>query len=67
MTQPATTGWNASQERSWRLDSLRWRGKVLTGKFRHWCSEWDFLPVDETCPEWPCGCFSAIQSAAINK
>jgi hypothetical protein len=37
-------------------DCMRWRGKVLTGKFAHWCEEWDGLPVDETTPEWPCGC-----------
>jgi hypothetical protein len=35
---------------------LKERGKVLTGKYRHYCMEWDLLPIDETCPEWPCGC-----------
>ena len=37
-------------------DSRRWRGRVLTGKYAHWCPEWDDLPMDETCPEWDCGC-----------
>ena len=42
----------------WRKDCLHWRGKVLTGAKSHWCDEWDGLPVDETTPEWPCGCWS---------
>jgi hypothetical protein len=33
-------------------DSYRWRGKILTGKYRHYCYDWDCLPVDETTPEW---------------
>jgi len=37
-------------------DSLKWRGKVLTGRYAHWCPEWDDLPIDETCDEWPCDC-----------
>lgn len=40
----------------WIDDSMKWRGVVLTGKYAHWCAEWDDLPIDETCPEWPCGC-----------
>jgi hypothetical protein len=35
---------------------MYWRGVVLTGKYAHWCDEWDGLPIDETCEEWPCGC-----------
>jgi len=42
--------------RAWIADCLFWRGKVLTGTYRHWCFEWDELPVDETVPEWPCDC-----------
>lgn len=40
----------------WIDDSLRWRGAVLTGKHAHWCPDWDYLPIDETTPEWPCQC-----------
>lgn len=40
----------------WAHDCQKWRGKLLTGRQGHWCDEWDGLPVDETCPEWPCGC-----------
>ena len=37
-------------------DCKVWRGRVLTGKYAHWCPEWDDLPMDETCSEWPCDC-----------
>ena len=41
----------------WAKDCLKWRGRRLVGQYKHYCFEWDELPVDETCPEWPCGCF----------
>jgi hypothetical protein len=41
---------------AWIKDCLTWRGKVLTGRFRHWCDDWDGLPIDETSLEWPCAC-----------
>lgn len=44
---------------AWQRDCLRWRGKVLTGRYAHWCQDWDGLPVDETTPEWPCVCAKA--------
>lgn len=40
----------------WVHDCDRWRGLVLTGRYAHWCPQWDGLPMDETCPEWPCQC-----------
>ena len=43
--------------KKWEGDSLQWRGAVLTGIHRHWCPDWDFLPLDETSPEWPCACY----------
>lgn len=43
----------------WREDSLRWRGRILTGQYAHWCPDWDYLTIDETCPEWPCQCGAA--------
>ena len=31
----------------------------LKGRFRHWCPEWDDLPIDETMPEFECcTCYS---------
>jgi hypothetical protein len=40
----------------WVSDCMKWRRRVLTGKYTHWCFDWDELPIDETCPEWPCEC-----------
>ncbi len=37
-------------------DCLHWRNRVLTGVYAHWCPDWDELPIDETCNEWPCNC-----------
>jgi hypothetical protein len=47
---------------AWIEDCMKWRRRVLTGKFAHWCFDWDFLPVDETTTnEWPCcTCFSQL-------
>jgi hypothetical protein len=43
----------------WANDCLHWRGRLLTGDRAHWCPDWDDLPIDETCEEWPCACASA--------
>lgn len=41
-------------------DCLHWRHRVLTGKYAHWCYDWDGLPVDETCGEFTCcTCFES--------
>lgn len=40
--------------KDWEEDCLTFRGEVLTGIGAHWCAEWDDLPIDETCYEWPC-------------
>jgi hypothetical protein len=39
---------------AWRADCLKQRTRVLTGRFAHYCADWDFLPVDETTPEFEC-------------
>jgi hypothetical protein len=44
----------------WIEDCKRWRGRVLTGFYCHWCDDWDGLPIDETTPEWPCVCYREI-------
>lgn len=57
------SAWPPDIEAQWKADCLHWRGRELTGKHRHWCQSWDFLPVDETCiHEWPCGCETEAQS-----
>lgn len=47
--------------KEWKEDCLKWRGIVLTGKYAHWCGDYDDLPVDETCSEWPCDCRDALE------
>lgn len=42
----------------WNEECMRWRGAVLTGKYAHYCWDYDGLPVDETSSEWPtCTCW----------
>ncbi len=48
----------------WEQDCMKWRGQVLTGIHGHWCEDWDGLPVDETCEEWPCRCYPDQRKAA---
>ena len=50
---------NASSGASFVTQSLV-PDRVLTGKYRHWCDDWDGLPIDETTPEWPCVCADAL-------
>lgn len=38
----------------WEVDCVKWHGYVLSGKFKHWCYDWDGLPIDETCDEFTC-------------
>lgn len=63
MTEPtgeddiATESQDDRDKAEWEADCKRWRGKVLTGFYAHWCCEWDGLPIDETCIEWPCCSF----------
>lgn len=35
----------------WQEDCLRWWGRALTGAHAHWCPDWDYLPIDDTCSE----------------
>jgi hypothetical protein len=42
----------------WKSDCLRTYGIVLVGEKAHWCPEWDYLTIDETCDEFgACTCF----------
>ena len=41
----------------WIVDCNHHHGKVLTGKYAHWCPEFDYLPIDETVDEFVyCNC-----------
>ena len=35
----------------WVKDCFRWHDHVLTGEKSHYCPDWDYLPIDETCME----------------
>lgn len=62
------TGNDVEEEESpsdaWVRDCMRLRGRRLDGKQGHYCLDWDELPVDETCAEWPCTCFN-IEGACV--
>jgi len=32
----------------------------MNGKYKHYCPDWDFFPIDETCLEWPCACAAEL-------
>jgi len=35
----------------------RWHGRKLEGNYAHYCPDWDFLPIDNTCVEFQsCTC-----------
>lgn len=47
-----------TRSQAWKDDCERWRSRLLTGHYAHWCPDWDFLPIDETTMEWDaCTCF----------
>lgn len=48
-------------QREWEQDCMQYRGRVLTGKYGHRCWDWDQLPIDETCEEWPCACAADLR------
>ena len=55
---------NVTYSADWIEACRDYRGRLLSGRFAHWCPAWDGLPVDETCREWPCSCAAELQAAA---
>lgn len=46
----------------WEIDCIYWLGRVLNGKYAHWCHDWDDLPIDETCTEFTgCHCYDQTE------
>lgn len=41
------SNWNEFNE-----DCIRHYGKILNGEFKHFCGDFDYLPIDETCFEF---------------
>jgi len=47
----ALARWNADCQRQW--------GKFLDGRLSHYCPDWNYLPIDESCKEYiSCTCFT---------
>lgn len=40
-----------------KIDTEQIRFVLLQGKYKHYCPDWDFMAIDETCPEFDaCTC-----------
>jgi len=35
----------------WAEQCNRYNGRLLVGEKSHWCPDFDYLPIDETCKE----------------
>lgn len=40
-----------AHSKDWIEDCLRYHGRVLNGGKAHWCPDWDYLPIDDSCRE----------------
>ena len=49
-----TETWTEESLNEWTEECIKFYGIVLEGDYCHWCTEWDFLPIDETCIEFDC-------------
>jgi len=68
MPDPVQQRSEAARLEEWSADCLKWRGRILSGAFSHWCHEWDGLPVDDTTPEFEsCTCFPETAKAAVRR
>lgn len=51
----------------WNVEWFRWNGMRPPGVYAHWCEEWDYLPIDEHCPEFfCCSCYEASDPVFMN-
>jgi hypothetical protein len=42
-------------------ESIKYYGKPLEGKYKHFCAEFDYRPIDETCEEFQyCLCWRDV-------
>lgn len=46
---------------SFEDDCIKERGRPLTGRFAHYCYDWDGMTVDETCPGEITSCHCTIE------
>lgn len=53
----SVANWDDTHE-DWPSECRRWYGRELTGRYAHYCEEWDYMPLDETCEEFlACRCY----------
>ncbi len=58
----------SKHQAQWEADCMKYRGRILTGKYSHWCFDWDGLPIDETTlNEWPCGCYDIDEVETLDE
>lgn len=57
----------AQSESEFEKESKRTHGRILTGEKRHWCADWDFMPIDETCSEFDACCCYGIGEQFVVK
>ncbi len=46
--------WHPLDQLQWQGECMHWHGEILAGEFTHYCPDWDYLPIDETCDEFEC-------------
>lgn len=34
------------------MDTEYFKYVSLTGRYKHYCPDWDYMAIDETCPEF---------------
>lgn len=59
MVEKTVTTADAEIKANWNEDCMKTHGRILSGEKKHWCPDWDFLPIDETCGEME-GCTCRI-------
>jgi hypothetical protein len=47
-------GGSAKELDSWEKNCLFEHGVILMGNKRHYCYDWDLMPIDETCAQFEC-------------
>lgn len=50
----------------WNSECIKYHGRVLKGKKRHYCYDWDGMPIDETCKEFDVCCCVFPKEKRIN-
>jgi hypothetical protein len=49
----------------WARECNFFHNRLLTGKRKHYCPEWDFMPIDETCEMEIEACFCNLEKKNV--